>query len=123
MLEKAPLIAFSATTDPGAALAFYRDVLGLALIADEPHAIVFDAHGTMLRIQKANQHTPAPHTLLGWRVTDIAETIRGLVARGVVFVRYGFMPQDAAGVWTAPGGARIAWFKDPDGNLLSLTAF
>jgi catechol 2,3-dioxygenase-like lactoylglutathione lyase family enzyme len=123
MLGTCPVIAFSATTRPADALAFYRDVLGLALVADEPYAIVFDAHGTMLRIQKTNEHTPAPHTLLGWHVTDIAETMRGLAACGVRFDRYDFMQQDAAGVWTTPGGARIAWFKDPDGNLLSLTAF
>jgi catechol 2,3-dioxygenase-like lactoylglutathione lyase family enzyme len=123
MLASSPVMAFSATTHAADALAFYRDVLGLTLVADEPYAIVFDAHGTMLRIQKTREHTPAPHTLLGWQVTDLAETMRGLAARGVRFERYDFMEQDDAGVWTTPGGARIAWFKDPDGNLLSLTAF
>lgn len=123
MLGQSELIAFLATTAPDQALAFYRDVLGLRLIADEPHAIVFDAAGTMLRIQKAPHHTPAPHTALGWRVADIRAVMQQLLARGVRFTRYDFIPQDDAGVWTTPDGTKIAWFHDPDGNLLSLTQF
>ena len=123
MLQDNEVIAFSATLDAPRALAFYRDVLGLRLVAEEEWAIVFDAGGTMLRLQKAVEHTPAKHTLLGWKVPDIAATMAGLAERGVRFERYDFMEQDAAGVWTTPDGARIAWFKDPDGNLLSLTQF
>jgi predicted enzyme related to lactoylglutathione lyase len=123
MLNDREIIAFAATTDPGRALPFYRDVLGLRVVADEPWAIVFDAHGTMLRLQKSPQHAPAQHTLLGWRVDDIAATIRALIQRGVQFERYDLMPQDDDGVWTTPDGTKIAWFKDPDGNLLSLTEF
>ena len=123
MLTGNAVIAFSATTRADQALAFYRDVLGLRLVSDEPWAIVFDAGGTMLRIQKAPQHTPAPHTLLGWKVDDMATAMAGLVERGVTFLRYDFLPQDEAGVWTTPDGARVAWFHDPDGNVLSLTQF
>jgi catechol 2,3-dioxygenase-like lactoylglutathione lyase family enzyme len=123
MLEQNEVIAFAATTDAPRALAFYRDVLGLRLVADEPWAIVFDAGGTMLRIQKAPQHTPAPHTLLGWKVADLGAAMAGLAERGVSFERYAWMKQDAAGVWTTPDGAKICWFKDPDGNVLSLTQF
>lgn len=121
MLGSYDLIAFGATTDPLRAVAFYRDVLGLALASDEPYALVFDAHGTMLRIQKAPHHEPAPHTLLGWKVPDIEHCVDALVAKGVVLVRYEGFDQDARGIWSAPGGTRVAWFRDPDGNLLSLT--
>jgi catechol 2,3-dioxygenase-like lactoylglutathione lyase family enzyme len=123
MLASSKVMAFTATTNPEAALAFYRDVLGLRLVADEPFAIVFDAGGTMLRVQKTEQHTSAPHTLLGWQVEDMEATVRGLAERGVVFSLYDGMGQDADGIWTAPGGAKIAWFRDPDGNTLSLTQF
>src|SRR5688500_6295749 len=123
MLTTAKIVAFSATLDPARALTFYRDVLGLRLVADEPFAIAFDAGGTMLRLQNARVHTPAQHTLLGWDVPDIRAMIRSLADRGVTFVRYDWMPADADNVWTAPGGTMIAWFKDPDDNVLSLTQF
>ena len=123
MLTDAKVVAFSATLDAPRALAFYRDALGLRLIAEEPWAIVFDAGGTMLRLQRARVHTPAQHTLLGWDVPDIRATIRALADRGVTFERYDWMPADAVHTWSAPGGTMIAWFKDPDGNVLSLTQF
>lgn len=124
MLQNSAVIAFSATRDAERAKSFYRDQLGLRLVADEPFALVFDANGTMLRIQKAAAFEPLPFTLLGWHVADIERTVDQLRARGVTFVRYEGMEQDARDIWQAPGSAaRIAWFKDPDGNLLSLTAF
>ena len=123
MLGSCNLIAFVATTDAPRARKFYEQVLGLRFVADEPHALVFDAHATMLRIQKTKEHVPAPHTLLGWEVADVAAKVRALRDQGVVFERYGFLEQDELGIWSAPGGAKIAWFKDPDGNTLSLTQF
>jgi catechol 2,3-dioxygenase-like lactoylglutathione lyase family enzyme len=123
MLDRSDVMVFSATTRPAEALAFYRDVLGLRLIADEPYAIVFDCHGIMLRVQRTRQHTPAGHTLLGWKVADMKAAVRDLTSRGVVFERYPHVDQDADGVWTTPDGTQVAWFKDPDGNILSLTAF
>jgi catechol 2,3-dioxygenase-like lactoylglutathione lyase family enzyme len=115
------LIAFVATTDPARSKTFYEQVLGLRLVADEEHAIVFDANGTMLRIQKVSELVPPPHTLLGWRVREIARTVTALRAKQVEPERYPYMQQDALGIWTAPSGAKVVWFKDPDGNLLSLT--
>jgi catechol 2,3-dioxygenase-like lactoylglutathione lyase family enzyme len=123
MLGDHELMAFVATTHPDRARQFYASVLGLRLVADEPWALVFDAHGAMLRIQKTPELQPAKHTVLGWRVPDIEETMTGLAAKGVRFERYSFLPQDELGVWTTPDGTRVAWFKDPDGNTLSLTQF
>jgi catechol 2,3-dioxygenase-like lactoylglutathione lyase family enzyme len=123
MLSSSPIIAFVATKDPARARAFYQDVLGLKLTADEPFALVFDASGTMLRVSKVKELTAAGYTVLGWRVSDIAAAMRELTARGVSFEKYEGLPQDEAGVCTFPGGAKVAWFKDPDGNTLSLTQF
>jgi catechol 2,3-dioxygenase-like lactoylglutathione lyase family enzyme len=120
MLGNAHLTAFLATADAGRARAFYRDVLGLSLVSDDEFALAFDSNGTQLRIQKVTAVEPPPFTALGWQVEDVGATVAALVRAGVVFERYSFMTQDAAGIWTAPGGTRVAWFKDPDGNLLSL---
>lgn len=121
VLRGESLIAFVATADPARSKAFYEQILGLRLVADEEHAIVFDANGTMLRIQKVPELLPPPHTTLGWRVRDIARTVTLLRAKQVEPERYPYMQQDALGIWTAPSGAKVVWFKDPDGNLLSLT--
>lgn len=122
MLSSCDVIAFVGTARPEEARAFYSEVLGLRLVSDDPFALVYDANGTTLRVTKADTVDPAPHTVLGWRVDDIAAAVRGLVARGVAFSRYEVLEQDELGIWTAPGGAaRVAWFKDPDGNTLSLT--
>jgi catechol 2,3-dioxygenase-like lactoylglutathione lyase family enzyme len=121
VLGRESLIAFVATADPARSKAFYEQILGLRLIADEEHAVVFDANGTMLRIQKVPEIVPPPHTTLGWRVRDIARTVTLLRAKQVEPERYPYMQQDALGIWTAPSGAKVVWFKDPDGNLLSLT--
>jgi catechol 2,3-dioxygenase-like lactoylglutathione lyase family enzyme len=116
-------IAFVATSQPEQALAFYRDVLGLRLVEDTPFAIVFDAFGTMLRIQKAERVTRAPYTAFGLDVRDLAARVRELAKHGVVGVRYPHFIQDELAIWTAPDGARVFWFHDPDGNLLSLSQF
>jgi catechol 2,3-dioxygenase-like lactoylglutathione lyase family enzyme len=121
MLSGHAVMAFLATQSSDRSREFYRDILGLELIADEPWALVFDAHGTMLRIQKVEHLKPHPFTSLGWTVPDIAGIVRKLSSKGVEFVRYDFLPQDELGIWKSPSGAHVAWFRDPDGNLLSLT--
>jgi catechol 2,3-dioxygenase-like lactoylglutathione lyase family enzyme len=121
MLGTSEVIAFVATTDPAKAREFYEGLLGLRLVSDEPWAIVFDAAGTTLRVQKVRELTPPPHTTLGWKVSDIRGQMSELAEKGVAFERYEGLTQDEQGVWTAPGGAMIAWFKDPEGNTLSLT--
>lgn len=121
MLAKAKLTAFVATANPARAKTFYQTTLGLRLLTDDQFALAFDANGTQLRIQKVETLTPHPFTSLGWTVPDIAKAVAALVERGVSFERYEYMKQDKLGVWKAPSGAKVAWFKDPDGNLLSLT--
>jgi catechol 2,3-dioxygenase-like lactoylglutathione lyase family enzyme len=125
ILGGSELIAFAPTTDAAKARSFYEGVLGLSLVSDEaPFALVFDANGTMLRVTTVHEHQPDPFTVLGWRVEAIENTVERLVAAGAVFLRYpGMNDTGPLGIWTAPSGARIAWFHDPDGNVLSLTEF
>jgi catechol 2,3-dioxygenase-like lactoylglutathione lyase family enzyme len=120
---KAKIIAFVATRQPARARKFYQTTLGLTLVEDGPFALVFDANGTMLRVQKVEELTPATHTVLGWDAPDIRAQIKALKKRGVRFVRFEGLDQDKSGIWTSPAGGKIAWFKDPDGNTLSLTQF
>jgi predicted enzyme related to lactoylglutathione lyase len=115
------LIAFIPTKDGARARVFYEETLGLRFIEDDSFAIVMDANGTMVRIARVGDFTPAPFTILGWQVEDIKDAVAGMTGKGVQFSRYPFLKQDKLGIWTAPGGARIAWFLDPDGNTLSLS--
>lgn len=116
-------ISFVATTDAGAAEAFYGGCLGLALLEVSPFALVFRDGNTTLRVQIVADLSPAPHTVHGWQVTDIEHEIEELTFKGVTTLRYDQMSQDALGIWTSPDGHKIAWFKDPGGNILSLTQF
>lgn len=121
MLSTAQLVGFCATTKSEAAKAFYGDVLGLRLTEETPFALVFDTNGTVLRLQKVAAFNPAPHTALGWDVADIRAEIDILAGKGVAFVRYDGLDQDERGIWQPVAGVSVAWFKDPDGNLLSLS--
>lgn len=121
MLESSDLVAFAATTDLSRARMFYEQTLGLPVVEHNDFACVLDANGTMLRITAVPEVSRADYTVLGWRVINIAAAIRDLVAKGVGFLRYEGMGQDEDGVWTTPGGQKVAWFADPDGNILSLT--
>jgi catechol 2,3-dioxygenase-like lactoylglutathione lyase family enzyme len=123
LLGSQDIVAFIATKKAERSREFYETVLGLRLVSDEPFALVFDANGTMLRVSKMNDLTPARYTVLGWRVSNIRRTVGALQEKGVTFERYPGLAQDDFGVCTFPGGSRVAWFKDPDGNVLSLTEF
>ena len=114
-------MAFVSATDPGRTREFYGDRLDLPLIEETEFACVFRTPQATLRVTIVDEAVGVPYTVLGWVVTDIAQTVRGLLDRGVEFVRYESMDQDELGVWSAPGGAQVAWFKDPDGNTLSVT--
>lgn len=123
MLTTSEVIAFTSTTDLAKARTFYEGVLGLRVVDENAYACVFDANGTMLRVTAVARVVRPGYTVLGWSVSDIAETITELETRGVAFSHYDGMEQDAQGIWTTPNGDRIAWFADPDGNVLSLTEF
>ena len=109
------------TQNPDAAIKFYRDTLGLTYHHDDGFALVFDTKGIQLRISKVPKFTPAQHTVLGWETSDIHRELAGLLKKGVVFERYPNMGQDENGICTFPGGSKVAWFKDPDGNVLSIS--
>jgi len=113
-------ILFLATTNADRSRAFYECVLGLQFVADEPPALVFQVGSSMLRIQKVEKVHAAPYTSLGWSVSDIRQSVRQLREAGVVFERYDSMNQDVDAVWLAPSGALVAWFRDPDGNILRI---
>lgn len=123
MLGGAPLMAFVPVRDLAAGRAFYGETLGLPVTDENPFAVVLDAGGTMLRVTEVGELQPQPFTIAGWAVPDIEAAVDALVGRGVTFTRYEGMEQDERGIWTTPGGDRVAWFTDPDGNTLSLTGF
>ena len=121
MLGSRDLTVLVGTASFDEARTFYQETLGLALVSQDPFAAVFDANGTTLRLSRVEELTPQPFAVLGWSVPDIEAAVDALKARGVEFERYPGMEQDERGLWQAPGGPRIAWFRDPDGNTLSLT--
>jgi catechol 2,3-dioxygenase-like lactoylglutathione lyase family enzyme len=118
-----PFIGFIAVRDLSEARKFYEGILGLRAVEDAPFALVLDANATMLRLTPVAGLAAQPFTIAGWQVPDITAAVRSLADKGVRFTRYDSMDQDDLGIWTTPGGDRVAWFKDPDGNTLSLTAF
>jgi predicted enzyme related to lactoylglutathione lyase len=121
MLKNSKVISFIATARSQDAKAFYKDVLRLPLRSEDKFAIVFDLGQGTLRVTPVEALVPAPFTVLGWEVDDIRKEAKVLGEFGVIFEKFPGLDQDKAGVWTAPGGAKVAWFKDPDGNILSLT--
>ena len=123
-LASSSLVAFVGVCDPDRAKRFYRDTLGLHLVREElPFALVFDVQGTMLRVTVVPEVKPAKFTVLGWKVPDIQAAVSSLEEEGVEFQRYAGLQQDGLGIWTSPNGARVAWFHDLDGNILSVTQF
>ncbi len=121
-LTDAAPIAFIVTRDRAVAEAFYGNTLGLRRLPGDDFAAVYDLAGVAMRLTEVPDFAPAQHPVLGWRVADIAATVRALAAKGVVFTVYPGMGQDDLGIWTAPDGvAKVAFFPDPDGNVLSLT--
>lgn len=114
-------ISFVATANAVKSRYFYETVLRLSCVSDDPFALVFDFGHSILRIQKVELVPQVNYTVLGWEVVNIRECVEELSSNGVVFESFSQLSQDALGIWTAPSGALIAWFKDPDGNTLSLT--
>lgn len=123
LLGDQKIVAFLATTDGTRAAQFYERTLGLRLRYDDDFAVVFEAGNVELRIQKLERFAPQPFTVLGWQVSDIDAVVASLVSSGVQTERYPWLQQDESGIWPAPSGARVVWFKDPDGNLLSVAQY
>jgi len=122
ILNSASVVGFIPTKDFRRAKAFYAGKLGLKFVARDKFALVFKSGGTTIRVVKVPDFEAAGFTILGWRVGDIDKCVGSMGKRGIVFERYPWMTQDALGIWTSPSGARIAWFKDPDGNVLSVSS-
>jgi len=120
IIASSRICAFAPTTDAARARAFYSDTLGLTLVSEDQYALVFDANGTMLRVAIVAELRPHPFTILGWNVADMSAAVSAMNAVGVSFEKYAFLPPDSDGVMTFPNGDKVAWFKDPDGNTLSI---
>lgn len=121
MVSSARIVGFVQVTDRAKAKQFYVEVLGLKYISEDPFALVVESGGTRIRIGEMANHTPAKFTVLGWEVADIEEAFADLNRKGVEFQKYGFPGQDERGIWTTPGGDKVAWFLDPTGNILSIS--
>lgn len=120
-LGKYDVIAFVNIVDVEKAKAFYGDTLGLHLVSQDGFALVFDANGVMLRLAIARERPAGHSTVLGWEVPDVRAAVEELGDAGVQFERFGHVKQDELGIWTTPSGAKVAWFRDPDGNILSVS--
>ena len=121
MLSTGKLIGFVPTKDSARSREFYEGKLGFKFVSDDQFALVMQAGESMIRIAKAGKFTPAQYTVMGWEVTDIEAMVKWLNERGVTFEKYPFVQDQKSGIWTTPNGDKIAWFKDPDGNVLSLS--
>ena len=120
-LTEETLAAFITTGDAKAAQAFYEGVLGLTLVFDSEHVMALASGASRVMLQKGAAASVRPGTVLGWEVRDLRSAVRDLAGRGVAFERFGGMDQDALGIWSTAPGHGVAWFKDPDGNTLSVS--
>lgn len=123
MLKESKITAFVPTTQPEKAKQFYQEILGLELVSEDGYAMEFKGNGACLRVTKVQELVPQPFTVLGFRINGIESQIRTLIENGIRFEQYQHFEQSILGIWNSPSGARVAWFKDPDGNLLSLTQY
>jgi catechol 2,3-dioxygenase-like lactoylglutathione lyase family enzyme len=114
-------VAFLATSRAAESRRFYEEVVGLKFLDEHEFAVTFDAFGTTLRLQKTDTVVVAPYTSFGLDVDDLDAAVDTLEMKGVRGKRYAFLEQDSRGIWAAPSGARVFWFEDPDGNLLSFS--
>jgi len=123
MLGSMKIVSFVPVKDTQKARAFYEGILGLRFVSEDKFALVLDANGIMLRVTNVPNFKPQEFTIVGWEVGNIEQAVSSLRQKGVPFQSYGLPGQDAQGIWSSPSGAKVAWFKDPDGNVLSLTQF
>jgi len=123
MLTDEKLKAFIPTVKPKEAKLFYRGILGLTLLSEDNYALEVETSGALLRITTVQDLTPHPFTILGCNLNNIIPVIKELNGKNIFCERYDFLEQDNMGIWTSPNGSKVAWFKDPDGNVLSLTEY
>jgi len=121
MLTSGKMVGFAITQDYDAARAFYEGKLGFEFVSLDQYALVMKAGDHHIRISKAQDFKPLRSTVLGWEVADIESVVDWLTARGVAFEKCPFVQDKERGIWTPPGGGKVAWFKDPDGNVLSVS--
>lgn len=123
MLTEPKITAFLPTVKPKESKQFYRSTLGLKLVSEDVYALEFEGSGVSLRITTVESFIPHPFTVLGFKIKEIVAQVKTLNNKGVKFERFNYFEQDDLGIWTSPSQAKIAWFKDPDGNLISLTEY
>ena len=121
MFKLDKVIGFLPTKDAKRARAFFEGTLGLQFVSDDAYALVMQSGATMIRIARVEGFAPVPYTVLGWEVQNIQSVVSDLKTRGVVFENYPFIQDQELGIWQSPGGTKVAWFKDPDGNVLSVS--
>lgn len=121
MLVSGRIMGFVLTKDAKQARDFYENKLGFEFISDDEFALVMRAGQNKIRLAKGTKFTPPHYTVLGWEVQDITSVVKWLLQRGVVFEKYPFVQDQQLGIWTTPNGDKVAWFKDPDGNVLSVS--
>jgi len=121
MLASGQMVGFVLTRDYQKARAFYEDKLGFEFVSQDQFALVMKAGGHDIRVSKVADFTPRQSTVLGWEISDIEAVVAWLTERGVAFEKYPFIQDKKRGIWTTPGGSRVAWFKDADGNVLSVS--
>jgi catechol 2,3-dioxygenase-like lactoylglutathione lyase family enzyme len=121
MLASSKIIGFVPTKDSVKARGFYEGILQFEFVSDDMFALVMKAGETMLRIGKVQDFTPASYTVLGWEVSNIEEVAKWLQKRGVTLEKFPFVQDKELGIWTTPDGDKVAWFRDPDGNVLSVS--
>jgi catechol 2,3-dioxygenase-like lactoylglutathione lyase family enzyme len=120
ILGPAKACAFLAVRDRETAKAFYGRTLGFPLKSEDQYGMVFEMREAHLRVTPVPGFEPQQYTVLGWNVADVLATVTALTAGGIRFERYNFLKQDEFGIWTS-GDAEVAWFKDPAGNILSIS--
>ena len=121
MLASGKIVGFVLTRDYDKARAFYEGKLGFEFVSMDQYALVMRVGGHKIRIAKTQNFTPAQGTILGWEVEDIKTVVTWLGERGVALEKYPFVQDRELGIWTTPTGDKVAWFKDPDGNILSVS--
>ena len=122
MLNSSKIVAFLLTTDYARARSFYVDTLRLEFVTQDQFALAIRANGNMIRVVRSEKFSPAQYTVLGWEVLNIESAVRDLINKGISFEKFPWAKDERElGIWTAPSGDQVAWFKDPDGNILSLS--